>query len=283
MIIRDIMDQKAITVEQTASLKDVIAIIRQEHMSDFAVVDSQGHFVGMVYERDLLRGIFADQEPPAGKEIWEIDDGGNLTHRAQEMHISDLMHTEVHAVHPDDSVSHIGARMLLEEVWKLPVVEYGRISGMISQTQIFEQVIQGMAEQEKSLRIAARSKPTVPSGAERRFFKRVDMVIPVAYKVKRIPGRKLENIQGKIAQTYNVSGGGLLMCASEALPEGSVLDVALDLFKNMNPVKCPSRVVRCVPSRGKEGSFDIGLMFLVLTIEERKKIIAYLDQYDEGT
>ena len=118
-------------------------------------------------------------------------------------------------------------------------------------------------------------KPEAEDPQNKRFFKRTRLEVSVAYKLIRGDGQGQPG--GMIAQTINVSAGGLLILTKEPLPLNETLNVALDIYQNNKPIRMICRIVRCQPSKN-EGSFEVGLMFVLLGIEERRRLKEHVEK-----
>ncbi|HTZ25708.1 MAG TPA: CBS domain-containing protein, partial [Streptosporangiaceae bacterium] len=51
---KDVMTKDVVSVRETAGYKDIVAVMRELHISAFPVLDEEDHLVGVVSEADLL-------------------------------------------------------------------------------------------------------------------------------------------------------------------------------------------------------------------------------------
>lgn len=285
MIVRDIMDQNIVAVNEKATVRDIMVLIRKSNITDFPVIDDDGGLKGVVYERDLLHLFYDGAQggtPPSG-----IDDAGieKIVQNSAGMSVLDIMTRNVEPVAEEDALQHVGARMLFQKVPKLPVVKDREVVGMVSQSRIFAQVIGFYTDRQEADKAGAQvapppaPQPAYTGGKERRFFRRVDMLLPIAYKASGRDGHS--EGEGRIGQTLNVSAGGLLIQIKEMLQIGVLLDIAVDLYQNGHPIISTCRVVRSIASR-EPGSYQVGLMFLAMSVSERKRILEYLNTVAPG-
>ncbi len=107
-------DTPLITVKATDSLKEAIKKLDYERIGATLVVNDRGRLVGMLSERDLI-GVFA-----------EYGD------RALLVNVGALMTRRVFGCTPDDDIEDVMAWMVQHRVRHLPVVEGGRVQGMVS-------------------------------------------------------------------------------------------------------------------------------------------------------
>jgi len=121
-------------VGDTAGYKDILAVMRQRHVSAVPVLDSAGHLAGVVSEADLLL-----------KEIGAEALAGHLIstgRRAEQSKASgvtaaDLMSKPAVAIGPEDSVATAARRMHDRRVKRLPVVdEGGLLVGIVSRVDV---------------------------------------------------------------------------------------------------------------------------------------------------
>ncbi len=118
MRVADLLKKKntapLVTVKATDSLKEAIKKLDYERIGATLVVNDKGHLVGMLSERDLI-GVFA-----------EYGD------RALLVNVGALMTRRVFGCTPDDDIEDVMAWMVQHRVRHLPVVEDGRVQGMVS-------------------------------------------------------------------------------------------------------------------------------------------------------
>ncbi len=117
MQVSDILKDKKsalITVRATDSLKNAISKLDYERIGATLVVNEDDHLVGMLSERDLV-GVLA-----------EYGD------RALLANVGALMTRRIFGCAPGDSIQDAMAWMVNRRVRHLPVVEDGRVLGIIS-------------------------------------------------------------------------------------------------------------------------------------------------------
>lgn len=285
MLVRDIMDRNIVAVSEKATIRDIMVLIRKSNITDFPIVDDESRLKGVVYERDLLHLFYngVEGEAPAGK----IDTTGieKIVQNSAGMSILDIMTRNVATVTEEEPLPQVGARMLFQKLPKLPVVKGEEVVGMISQSRVFAQVIGYYSDREQAEKAGASAppapapQPVFTGGRERRFFRRVDMTLPIAYKPSGRDGHS--EGEGRIGQTINVSAGGLLIQVKEVLQIGLLMDIAVDLYQNGHPIISTCRVVRCAAAK-EAGSYQVGLMFIAMSVSERKRIMEYLDKVAPG-
>lgn len=108
-----------------------------------------------------------------------------------------------------------------------------------------------------------------------RFFQRAPLSVPIAYKVLRNAKNQPVVCEGQMGLTMDVSAAGMKILTREELALNTIAQIALDFYANDQPFIIDCRVVRCIPSKEK-GFFELGLMYLSISAEERRRMNAYV-------
>ncbi|MCD2188657.1 CBS domain-containing protein [Actinomycetospora soli] len=117
MRIRDVLNAKpagVLTVEPTTPVPSLLSALAARGVGAAVVVDDTGSVVGMVSERDVVR---------------------HLHHRGREVlvdTVGSIMTGPVTTCGPDDEVDSLGAVMTERRIRHLPVLEDGRLTGIVS-------------------------------------------------------------------------------------------------------------------------------------------------------
>ncbi len=122
----DLMQTRIVTVSVTERLSTVDDIMRLGGVRHMPVVH-QGHLVGVLSERDLLRASLS--------QIGSFD---QETHRAflHAISIGDVMSKPPITVDPDASVRAAARVMTQRKIGCLPVVENGGLLGLLTESDI---------------------------------------------------------------------------------------------------------------------------------------------------
>nr|WP_294544122.1 CBS domain-containing protein [uncultured Rhodopila sp.] len=102
------------TVEPAAHISTVARTLADHHIGAVLVMDRAGQMIGIVSERDIVLSLAAH---------------GN---RTMDMTAAQLMTSEVHVVRPETSVNEAMQTMTAGHFRHLPVVDHGRLVGLIS-------------------------------------------------------------------------------------------------------------------------------------------------------
>ena len=142
--ISEIMDSSPVTVASDASVEDVVAALREHQLPGMPVVDADGRLVGIVTEADL---VLPDDEGDLHIPHYVNLFGGTVflesLHRFEDRlrkafaaSAEDMMTRDPDTVGPDTSVRE-AARLLHETGHnRLPVVEDGRLVGVVTRLDV---------------------------------------------------------------------------------------------------------------------------------------------------
>jgi CBS domain-containing protein len=117
MLIGQILAGKGRDVVSTrpdATIAAVAKLLKAKRIGAVVVIDRDGSLCGIISERDLARGL--------------ADHGAKLL----EMRVSELMTAEVVTCAPDDGIDRLMQQMTERRVRHLPVIEDGKLAGIIS-------------------------------------------------------------------------------------------------------------------------------------------------------
>jgi CBS domain-containing protein len=128
MLVRDVMSAPAVTVAPRTSVKQGLRLLDRHHVTALPVVGSDGHLLGVVSEADLLH------------DAVRHDDRTSLiphehSHSAARS-VEDVMSTLSMTVSPDSDLSDAVELMTGTAVKSLPVVERGRVVGVVSRSDV---------------------------------------------------------------------------------------------------------------------------------------------------
>ncbi len=124
MRISDILREKGSEVETIGagrSVHDAVRILNEHRIGALVVTDENGSVQGIVSERDLLR---------TAAETW--DDGGQRAERLRDRPVVGIMTQAVICAVPDDDLDYAMGIMTQNRIRHLPIVEDGKLVGIIS-------------------------------------------------------------------------------------------------------------------------------------------------------
>jgi CBS domain-containing membrane protein len=125
--VRDVMGVDVKTLDRNDRLSIADDIMTAERIRHLPVLDEDGALCGIVSQRDLFRGALA-------RAIGYGEHGrrkllGTLA-------VKEVMTTDVVTVEPDARVTHAAAIMLQRRIGCLPVVESGRLVGIVTESDL---------------------------------------------------------------------------------------------------------------------------------------------------
>lgn len=124
-IVADILNRKgasAVAVAPDTKVIDAMAIMAGKNIGSVLVMDG-GEYLGIITERDYSRKIALKQKSPADTMV------------------SEIMTTDLPPVRPSDSVEHCMKLMTEKNVRYLPVIEYNRLAGIVSMSDVVKETL----------------------------------------------------------------------------------------------------------------------------------------------
>ena len=148
--VADIMDTEAPSVETTDSVERVLEVMREHELPGVAVVNEGGRCVGIITEADLiLSGEDADLHLPHYFQLF----GGfvfleSLSHFEERLRkavastAADLMTEQPVTIEPSSTVDEAARVIARKKHNRLPVVEHGRLVGVVTRLDVLEALTQ---------------------------------------------------------------------------------------------------------------------------------------------
>lgn len=129
MLVAQRMTRNPVTVAPETPVPVAIALMAANHFHHLPVVTDEGQLVGIVSDRDLR---LATQSP-----VLPMDDPGASAPMLTDLSAGDVMTEEVVTVTPGTTLLQAGQMMREHHISCLPVVRDGRLSGIITRTDLF--------------------------------------------------------------------------------------------------------------------------------------------------
>jgi CBS domain-containing protein len=130
------------TVSPDARLGDVIAMLGEHRIGAILVFEAE-RVVGIVTERDCIREV-----------LWKK--GFN-----DESRVGDLMRTEIPTVSPRETIQHCMRVMTEDRVRHLPVMDDGRLVGLISMGDVINAILSDQRHMIESLEQYISGSPSL--------------------------------------------------------------------------------------------------------------------------
>ena len=140
----DIMTHKLITVAPQTSIKEAVTLLLQYAISALPVLSSGGELVGIISEGDLLRRteLGTERHLSRWRELLghQQQQAGDYA-RAHTQHVAEAMTLGVICITPEVSLSEIVALMEAHHVKRLPVIDNGKLVGIVSRADLLRALI----------------------------------------------------------------------------------------------------------------------------------------------
>jgi CBS domain-containing protein len=118
MLVKEVMNRNVKTVRPEDTVKDAAKIMNEHRIGSLVVVSGTGEVVGILTERDILTDVVA-----TGKS-------------ADEVKISEIMTPNIITITPEKTLEEAADLMTANKIKKLPVVEHGRLVGIVTATDL---------------------------------------------------------------------------------------------------------------------------------------------------
>ena len=137
MKIKDVMTKDPLTIDPDAPLGTAMEVMRAKAVRHLPVVDDTGTLVGIITDRDLRHAAFS----PALAEhlsLWAERRLRTLAHALEDLRVKDAMSWGVATAHPEASVAHAALVMYERRVGSLPVVQDGKLVGIVTERDLLK-------------------------------------------------------------------------------------------------------------------------------------------------
>jgi CBS domain-containing protein len=124
MRVREHMSTPAVTIRADSDFQSALRLMQDNELHHLPVVDARGELIGIAAERDLL--IAATRYLQSGVEV------------------SEVMHRGVVTATPDMPVTEAADLMVSHRIGGLPVVDKGRLLGIITESDVFRALVEGL-------------------------------------------------------------------------------------------------------------------------------------------
>jgi acetoin utilization protein AcuB len=133
MKVSELMSRNVVTVGTSDSCLEAVARMHKGGVRHLPVVDKQGALLGIVTDRDLRHHLFA---PRVFNQVGTMAVDVLL----KTVPVTAVMSSPVLSVESDDEVVDAARVMLEDKVGSLPVVENGRVVGIVTETDVLRQI-----------------------------------------------------------------------------------------------------------------------------------------------
>lgn len=147
LTVKEIMTKEVVTVTKETTVAELARIFAERHISSLPVVDDSGNLVGIVTETDLVEQdkslhiptvisifdwvIYLESDKKFEKELKK------MTGRT----VGDIYSTEVMTVSPDATVSEVADLFSSRRINAVPVVDGGRLAGIVARIDLIRSMV----------------------------------------------------------------------------------------------------------------------------------------------
>ena len=133
MLVCERMSRKPVTITSDMPITDALRVMRENQVRRLPVLDQDGKMVGIVSEKDLL---YASPSPASSLSIYEMH------YMLSRLNVTELMTADVITISPDTHLLLIIDIMIKKHVRRLPVLDGGRLVGMVYLSRVFDYLLE---------------------------------------------------------------------------------------------------------------------------------------------
>ncbi|HLC26190.1 MAG TPA: CBS domain-containing protein [bacterium] len=131
MRVSERMTKNIITVTPETTLSEALRIVHEKKIRHLPVV-AEGRLVGIVTDRDLKK-VSASEATTLS--VWE------LNYLLDRVKIKDFMIRDVISISPELPIDEAAELMIAHRIGSLPVVEDGKVVGILTETNMVETLV----------------------------------------------------------------------------------------------------------------------------------------------
>lgn len=129
MLVRDRMTPDPITITCEIPASDALELMRMKKIRRLPVLNKTGGLIGIVSEKDLL---YASPSPVTSLTVWEIRE---LMHM---LTVKKVMTQKLVTIPEDATLEEAAVLMISNKIGGLPVLQGNRLTGIITETDLFK-------------------------------------------------------------------------------------------------------------------------------------------------
>jgi CBS domain-containing membrane protein len=133
MLVNELMTADVQAMGPDDSLSDLLDLMYDNDFRHVPVVDEEGDLLGLVTHRDVVRGAVTSKDDLP--QNWREEILRNRT-------LDSVMQSEVYTLAPTDTVEEAANLMLEHKLGCLPILEGGRLVGILTESDFVRHVAQ---------------------------------------------------------------------------------------------------------------------------------------------
>jgi acetoin utilization protein AcuB len=138
MKIIELMSREVVMIGPAESCLDAVVRMQRARVRHLAVVNRDGLLVGIVTDRDLRHHLFSPR-------VFEALGSAPVDVLLDGIRVAEIMSTDVMTVEAGASVGDAAGTMRKHRVGSLPVMEHGRMVGIVTEVDILRQIVRADA------------------------------------------------------------------------------------------------------------------------------------------
>lgn len=143
MKVKELMEQHTASVTPESTYEEAARILYSNDVSGVPVIDSQEKVVGFVSEKDIVRILYpwyrSFYESP--ESYTDMEARESKTGEIRNTKVEVFMKRNILTVSPEDQIMKACSVMLAHDINRLPVVENGKVVGMVSRHSIYKVIL----------------------------------------------------------------------------------------------------------------------------------------------
>jgi acetoin utilization protein AcuB len=140
MKVKDVMTKHPITIDAAAPVGTAVDVMRTKHIRHLPVLDDTETLVGIITDRDLRHAALA----PALDEYLSVRAHRRvrrLSETLESLRVKDVMTWVVVTTGPEAPLTYAALIMFESRVGSLPVLEHGRLVGMLTEQDLVKALL----------------------------------------------------------------------------------------------------------------------------------------------
>lgn len=142
MLVKDAMTRHPVTIDPDAPISAAVEVMRGKQVRHLPVVDDGDRLVGIITDRDLrhamlgsaVEALLSDRDAERARDI---------TGQLQALRVRHAMTWGVVTTRPDAPLAHAALVMTERRVGSLPVLDAGRLVGVLTEADVLRSVASG--------------------------------------------------------------------------------------------------------------------------------------------
>ncbi len=152
MKIREIMSGDVRTTTPRTTLKECLEVLAKLRLNGFVVMDGD-RIAGMITKADIFRAILPSQAEIAQEEEYMKDPEyiEERVYKAFERSVGEVMGAPVITLAADMPIVKAGMTMIMKKIKQVPVMEGGRLAGIVTMSDIVGALLKKSDEMQAEL------------------------------------------------------------------------------------------------------------------------------------